>query len=397
MYLLNSEGNFVHILFIPSWLSINKKDEQLGSFFVEQAQALDEQGENIKILYVDNISLKKFLFFIKDFILGNIFKKEFKRNGVVCIPHFFINVFPKNNTLGKILFRKKYINCIDKYIEKNGKPDVIHIQSMSGLYDLPIFLKNKFKFNVVITEHSSGYVLKKPVQEDYNIFKKNIDSADKFLAVSDFYAEYINSIALVNKVEVVPNNLNKDILKEKYSDFNKREKFTFIAVGNLYDIKRHNLLIENFSTLIFNKKIDAELLIVGDGDNRSKLEKLIKINKLDKYIKILGKKDRAETLDLIASSHVLVVSSLIETFSVVTIEALALKTLVISTKCGGPQMLVNENNGILCDDDDLSNSMEYLYKNYSKYSLNKVREDALSKYSPEVISRQIKDIYQGLI
>jgi len=39
----------MHILFIPAWLSVDKSDTQLGSFFLEQAESL--QKKKLKLVF----------------------------------------------------------------------------------------------------------------------------------------------------------------------------------------------------------------------------------------------------------------------------------------------------------------------------------------------------------
>jgi glycosyltransferase involved in cell wall biosynthesis len=382
----------MHVLFIPAWLSVSKKNDQTGSFFVEQAQALKDNGVNVRILYIEKITLKKLFLFINNIIFKKIFTKNFYREGVECIINYSPSLY--NNNIDKIILRKSYFKLIDQYINVYGEPNVIHIQSMNGMYDIPKLIKEKYNIKLVITEHSSYYFTNKMKNKDLLIFRNNLDYSDCFFTVSNFYADYLSSLTDISKIKVMPNNFSKKINEFKKINLDKNELFTFVSVGNLYDVKRHDLLINEFKKIL-NLNLNVQLIIVGDGNNKNKLSKMIRNAKIEKYVKLIGRKNRDETLKLIASSHVLVVSSQVETFSVVTIEALALKTLVITTKCGGPQMLINEKNGFVCEDNELSNKMLYLYENYSNYNLLKVQEDAFMRYSPNVVANKLIDVYKG--
>ena len=82
------------------------------------------------------------------------------------------------------------------------------------------------------------------------------------------------------KVQIIPNGLNLDEIKEKqkaelpveYTDLFENKKF--ISVGRLNPIKNQSLMIQSFIKL--NKKYpDTQLIILGEGELRPQLEKEI--------------------------------------------------------------------------------------------------------------------------
>jgi len=84
------------------------------------------------------------------------------------------------------------------------------------------------------------------------------------------------------KVQIIPNGLNLDEIKEKqkaelpaeYTALFENKKFTFISVGRLNPIKNQSLMIQSFIKL--NKKYpDTQLIILGEGELRPQLEKEI--------------------------------------------------------------------------------------------------------------------------
>lgn len=84
------------------------------------------------------------------------------------------------------------------------------------------------------------------------------------------------------KVQIIPNGLNLDEIKEKqkaalpaeYTALFENKKFTFISVGRLNPIKNQSLMIQSFIKL--NKKYpDTQLIILGEGELRTQLEKEI--------------------------------------------------------------------------------------------------------------------------
>ena len=89
-----------------------------------------------------------------------------------------------------------------------------------------------------------------------------------------------------------------------------------------------------------------------------------------------------------------------ESFGIVYIEALAMGRPIIATKCGGPEMIVNDLNGLLINTDNidsLSKAIIYMYHNYQKYSNEIIREDFMHRFSKESTVQKYKKIYKEVI
>ena len=98
-----------------------------------------------------------------------------------------------------------------------------------------------------------------------------------------------------------------------------------------------------------------------------------------------------------SKAHAFVLSSQHETFGVVLIEALAQGLPLIATRCGGPEDIINKDNGLLVpinDVDRLAEAMFSIYNNYEKYDPEKLREHCKEEYSEKSISLKLIEIYQ---
>ncbi|WP_313036201.1 glycosyltransferase [Acinetobacter sp.] len=384
----------MHILFIPAWYSIDKEDNQTGSFFLEQAQALRDCGHDIGIFYCNKISIKKIIEVISLKIKGR------SRYGIYIEDNINFTLLPiliisKKFFLYRRIYKYFFSIYLKFYIKKYGEPDIIHFHSMWGMNEIPSFIRMKYNFPVVITEHCSAYVSDKIENEQLKFGKKNIKNSSAFFAVSDYYSAYLNNLFNVNTIRVMPNNISKQV--EKIDNIKKSDVFTFICVGNLVEIKNQKLAIISFEKFLKINE-NSKLKIIGDGPNLKDLIELVAKLGINNNVVFMGRLDRARTLHEISTSHVLLVTSKIETFSVVTIEALALMTLVITTSCGGPEMLVNSLNGIVCKNKDLYHDhMLYIYNNYESYNLNQIREQCLINYSGKNISALLIKEYSKLL
>lgn len=102
-----------------------------------------------------------------------------------------------------------------------------------------------------------------------------------------------------------------------------------LAVGRLSPQKDFSTLLQAFAHML--KKQKAKLLILGSGEERSKLEKKIKQLALADSVELLGHIENP--YPYIAMADVLALSSAWEGLPTVLIEALALGTQVVSTNC----------------------------------------------------------------
>lgn len=116
-----------------------------------------------------------------------------------------------------------------------------------------------------------------------------------------------------------------------------------LTVGRLTKQKDHQTLIKAMK-ILKDKKINFKLLIVGDGDQKYKLENLIKNLKLNKNIKILGWKKKIN--NYYKNAKLFILPSLYEGLGNVVIDAVNYNVPVISTNCkSGPPEIIKKNKG----------------------------------------------------
>ena len=112
-------------------------------------------------------------------------------------------------------------------------------------------------------------------------------------------------------------------------------------VGALHPGKDHETFLSSAEQVARSVE-DVIFLIVGAGSERytNAIRRRIRDLQLDSRVRLLGWRD--DILDLMAASDVLVVSSEKESFGLTAIEALAVETPVVSTRCGGPEEILED-------------------------------------------------------
>ena len=120
-----------------------------------------------------------------------------------------------------------------------------------------------------------------------------------------------------------------------------------ISVGRLSPEKGQAGLLEAFASLSRDNSA-LELLIVGDGPERASLEHQARRLGVAEKVTFAGRCGEHETLDHIARSDVLVLSSFMEGLPIVLMEAMAIGTPVVASRVAGiPELVEDGKTGLL--------------------------------------------------
>ena len=137
-----------------------------------------------------------------------------------------------------------------------------------------------------------------------------------------------------------------DLSKWNYSKQKVVEgkEIRFVYVGRLVDWKGVNYLINAFKEL--SHEIDPTLAIIGDGEEKPKLQKQVNSLGIEDKIEFLGWMDQDSIINYMASCDVFVMPSLRESCGNSILEAMALELPVIVVNWGGPGVIVDSSCGI---------------------------------------------------
>ncbi|HMG15762.1 MAG TPA: glycosyltransferase [Saprospiraceae bacterium] len=378
------------VLLIPSWYSTNR-NEIAGVFVKEQGKALIKRGIDINILFAD-------LYLFNILNPRRWFKSSFViENGV---PVFRINGFylPKRSLFLTRLWCKIYVKLFESYMHNHGRPDVMHVHSYFASM-VALAIKKKYGVPYVITEHHSGFVDKSIPEWHYKIIPEVLDGADAIIALNIKLKEELERYT--NKeIIIIPNLVDTTVFNYKKESIHT--EFRLVSIGFLIKRKGHDLSIKALNNLIKSKRIsvNTELIIIGEGKERSQLEQLILDLNLANNVSLLGKIDHDLLPDYLSNASIFISASYAETQGVAITQALCTGLPVISTSVGGLTEIINVGNGILIPTDnidELANAIESLINNYSKYNKKKISEEAMKIYDPSIITDQLIEIYNNLI
>ena len=183
---------------------------------------------------------------------------------------------------------------------------------------------------------------------------------------------------------------------DTYKPMKKYDKFTFISTGRLVTDKGIGELIDAY--MLFSEEIEGtELHFLGDGPEKELFQKRAASNN---SIIFLGYQQNP--LDYVNKSHVFLLPTYHEGFSLALVEACMLSMPIIATDIGGnPEIIKDRETGLLVDVKDavgLYRAMVELYndeKLRDKLSMN-ARNEYVAKFNFETIIREeFINFYKG--
>lgn len=382
-----------HILIIPSWYPRNTQDIG-GSFFREQAIALEKKGYKVGVIHPQIRSARD--------IVGIITKpyglKKENDSDVTTFRWHSANFFPKMPKLARARWLSLGMKLFDTYVKENGFPDIIHVHSLLNAGILAYKIAQIHDIPYIVTEHSTAYARKLINESEIRTLYPIINNAFCCLAVSQKFSYLLNKIFKTNKWEYLPNIVNNNFLKAPLES-QYGEQFTFINICLLDKKKRVDLLLHAFSK-ITKKTPNLHLKIGGNGPERQYLESLASKLQISDKVTFLGMLPREKVLNEIQEADAFVLSSEFETFGVVLIEALALGKPIIATKCGGPESIIIPDVGFLVENgsvDQLASAMLELYENRDKYKSQEIRDYCYENFSEDAVINKLSTLYQQIL
>lgn len=144
------------------------------------------------------------------------------------------------------------------------------------------------------------------------------------------------------------------------------DSIQIISVGTLYWIKNQRMTINTICDL-HNEGLNVSLDILGDGEDREKLDKLIKDRHAESYIVLHGIQKEVEKY--LQKADIYVSASKTEGLPLSILEAMACGLPIVATNAGGSKDIVkNGINGFLIevdDEDGLKEALRSIIKNRS--------------------------------
>ena len=237
------------------------------------------------------------------------------------------------------------------------------------------------------------------------ITRFGIDESDGVTAVSEFLSEQTyQTFDTEKEIKVIHNFVDNRLFSQAPNKSLKRniapggEKI-ITHISNFRPVKRTECVIKILARII--EKLPVKLLLIGDGPDRGKAEKLCRELGIFDHTVFLGK--QTEIQDYLAISDLYICASETESFGLSILEAMSSGVPVISARVGGvPEIFRNEKQGFLIDTMDIDEfakaGVTILTDNRLWHRMSKSgRERARRYFDAELIVPQYEKYYQKVL
>lgn len=225
------------------------------------------------------------------------------------------------------------------------KIDIVHSHLIHSTIIGAVLSKVQRSHKSVFTRHYTESALRKSAL--MKLDRKAFRLADSVVAVSTSVKNDLLNIGVdENRIKIIPNGIditafdNETLRPSNLSDILGKNKFVICSVGNLNYNKDHITLIKAMSEVVKKYSL-AVLIIVGEGSERPRLEKLITDKNLEKHIVLTGFRNNVPAI--LKESNLYVHSSKTEAFGISILEAMAAEIPVISTAVDGVLDIIENN------------------------------------------------------
>ncbi|WP_215226787.1 glycosyltransferase family 4 protein [Echinicola shivajiensis] len=244
----------------------------------------------------------------------------------------------------------------------------------------------------------------------YNKFYKSLFKyGDLFTVNSKYSIEILEKIkGNVERVKLLPMGVNTDYFHPSYNK-NKNDFIRILFVGRLIKLKGVDNLL-SIVTELLNKNIqNFELLVVGDGPERDRMEKEIFNKKLGNTVKILGAQSQSKLIEFYSLSDVFLFPGIMdpntnraETQGLVVQEAQAMKLPVIVSNVGGVKYGMKHGvTGFVIGEMNIYEYVETIEKLMKSPNLRrnigeKGREFVCDKFDIKVLGEKLEKLYKSV-
>jgi N-acetyl-alpha-D-glucosaminyl L-malate synthase BshA len=303
----------------------------------------------------------------------------------------------------ELALSSKMVEIVEKH-----QLEVLHVHyaipHAYAAYMAKQMLKEKgISVKVVTTLHGTDITLVGSHPTYKTAVEFSINNSDVVTAVSNDLKKTTNRLFKIKKdIQVIYNFI--DI--EKY-DNTHDQKCNRIAIAkpnerilthisNFRPVKRVEDVIQIFYEV--QKEIPSKMLLIGEGPDRLKAEKLVNKLKISDDVLFLG--NSSEVTKILCYSDIFLLPSQTESFGLAALEAMAAKTAVISTNTGGlPEVNIHGVTGYLSDLGDVKdmakNAISILKDDETLESFKEQARDHTKRFSLENILPFYEKLYKS--
>jgi N-acetyl-alpha-D-glucosaminyl L-malate synthase BshA len=231
--------------------------------------------------------------------------------------------------------------------------DLLHVHyaiphSVSALLARQMLAAKGRRLPFVTTLHGTDITLVGIDRSYLPITRYSIQESDGVTSISTYLKDKtVEDFGITRGIEVIPNFVNCDVyapFADEQAKATARARFArpdeaiLIHLSNFRPVKRVVDVVKVFSLVA--REVPAQLILVGDGPDRSAAEWLAHDLRIQDKVHFLGKQERVN--ELLPLADLMVMPSQLESFGLAALEAMACKVPTIATRVGGVSELIDD-------------------------------------------------------
>jgi len=198
-----------------------------------------------------------------------------------------------------LIYKFKFVFDFLKEYKNNPTRKLLIYLRYPKLGPLFVFLKKWINFFIFYEAHEIFFFKNKNF---FEIEKKLFEISDLIICITNELKNKIINIFEINsqKIHVIP-----DAVKDEWLNIRPEKDEYILYVGSLKKWKGVHILIEAMKYLP-----EEKLLVVGDGEELNKLEKIVKKEKLQNRVRFVGYVPHSEVIKFLTKAKVLVLPNI---------------------------------------------------------------------------------------
>lgn len=243
--------------------------------------------------------------------------------------------------------------------------DILHVHyaiphSVSALLARQMLAARGRRLPFVTTLHGTDITLVGLDRSYLPITRHAIQESDGVTSISEYLKQKtIDDFGVTRPIEVITNFVNCDVyapIEDEAKRACARQRLAppqdalLVHLSNFRPVKRVVDVIKIFARVV--REVPAQLVLIGDGPDRSEAEWLAHDLGIHTRVHFIGKQESVN--QLLPLADLLLMPSQLESFGLVALEAMACKVPSIATHVGGVPEVINDGvTGLLYDPGDV--------------------------------------------
>jgi len=286
--------------------------------------------------------------------------------------------------------------------------DIVHTIKTLPYATLPSFIASKLKHKKTVLDWDDwegkeglGRFMPFPFRQIHTAFERWIPyRVDGIIVGTNFLKDFLQKTGFKKPIAYLPNGIN---LKE-FENVRKVKlpKNSIVIVGNLSGISDLPYVLRSLAIAL--KKIDLNLLVIGDGNRRKEFEKLAKDLGIDKNVKFLGWVEERVKKEIVHSSDICLMPMTNNTQNrsrspMKLTEYMALGCAIIANNLENVRAILNDAGLLIGQKEgDLANAIAYLLENDKLRKTLKKRAKIRAKlFDWNVLVKRIEPFYYDVL